>query len=168
MIARELRGSVDEVVISFAQLYDKTVRNLDKAAKEGNFTWKDPSDEWKRGLAAELAATVREFGMQLRVCSQASYVGAGCAEARCVDADRLATIRGRPLSVPEKGNRPECACHQARDIGDYDTCPHGCAYCYAVRDQGLARARYSQHDPESETLFPVPPTAEEDRQANLF
>jgi DNA repair photolyase len=51
-----------------------------------------------------------------------------------------------------KGNRPECACHESRDIGEYDTCPHGCVYCYAVRTRALARRRFQQHDPEGEFL----------------
>ena len=44
-------------------------------------------------------------------------------------------------------------CFASRDIGEYDTCPHGCVYCYAVQNRSLAQARYRQHDPESEFLF---------------
>ena len=51
------------------------------------------------------------------------------------------------------GNRPDCECHESRDIGEYDTCPHGCVYCYAVRNHGAARDRHRDHDPESEFLF---------------
>ncbi len=58
-------------------------------------------------------------------------------------------VKGAPI----KGNRPECACHLSRDIGAYDTCPHGCVYCYAVRNRELALSRYREHDPADEFLY---------------
>jgi DNA repair photolyase len=63
-------------------------------------------------------------------------------------------VAGSPVRAAQKGNRPECACFEARDIGEYDTCPHGCVYCYAVRNRPLAQKRYAQHDPAGEFLFP--------------
>ena len=67
--------------------------------------------------------------------------------ARCIDPARLGL---GPL--PEKGNRPGCACAASRDIGAYDTCPHGCLYCYANASPGAARRRFKTHDPEAEML----------------
>jgi len=106
-------------------------------------------------LARRLAVIAREHGMQLTVCTQPEYVPPGAAEARCADARRLSRLAGIPLlKIPLKGNRPGCACYQSRDIGAYDTCPHGCAYCYAVEHRAAARLRYRAHDPLAETLMP--------------
>jgi DNA repair photolyase len=76
----------------------------------------------------------------------------GVEAARCIDAGRLGDCAGYAITARQKGNRPDCRCAESRDIGDYDTCPHGCVYCYAVRSQALARARYHEHDPNSPSL----------------
>ncbi len=171
-LAKSLEGATDEVVISFAHLYQKTLRNMEKAAKEHGFTWSDPSDEWKKALATELASIASVHRIRLTVCSQPQFIMPGCYEARCVDADRLADVVGSPVKACLKGNRRECGCFESRDIGEYDTCPHGCVYCYAVKNQDLAKTRYKQHDPHGETLFPLGPgdvdASQDDDQLGLF
>ena len=152
-LASALRGAVDEVVVSFVQLYQKTKRNLDAAAAGGEFSWWDPKDAEKRELATQLVAIAADSRIQLSVCSQAAYAVPGSVPSRCVDAARIADVRGTPLRVSTKGNRPDCMCAESRDIGEYDTCPHGCVYCYAVRDPALAARRFRVHDPDSEFLF---------------
>ena len=156
-LGRRLRGATDEVVISFAQMYAKTRRNLTAAAQHNGFEWFDPEPAQKRALVSELTRIAGEFGMQLTVCTQPELVGPGALEARCVDARRLERIGGFKITAAQKGTRPGCACHEARDIGDYDTCPHGCVYCYAVRHRRAALARYRTHDPSAESLLPVLP-----------
>lgn len=153
MLAKALEGTTDEVVISFAQIYKKTKRNMEWAAKEFGFGWEDPADEVKYQLAAELAEIAKGYGMQLSMCSQKEFLAPGVADAHCVDAGRLAEVAKQPIKATLKGNRPNCGCFISRDIGEYDTCPHGCVYCYAVQNRELALQRFRQHDPKSEFLF---------------
>ena len=171
-LAKSLEGATDEVVVSFAHLYRKTLRNMEHAAKEHGFTWSDPDDEWKKSLATELAAAASAHGIRLSICSQPQFIMPGCYEARCVDAERLADVIGRPVNACLKGNRKECGCFESRDIGEYNTCPHGCVYCYAVENQELAKSRYKQHDPMGEALFPLPSDVidprKDDDQLGLF
>lgn len=152
-LAEGLAGAVDEVTISFAHPYRKTRRNLDAAAADAGFAWYDPDADAKRTLATELAAIARDAGMALSVCAQADYVPTGSALARCIDAARLGDIAGATVAAPVKGNRPDCLCHASRDIGAYDTCPHGCRYCYAVNAPEVAKRRFAAHDPAGEFLF---------------
>src|SRR6266508_942827 len=94
-----LEGATDEVVISFAHLYTKTQRNMQRASAERDFSWSDPPDEWKQSLAGELAALAAAHRIQLTVCSQPQFIVSGCAEARCVDASRLTDISGKPVKA---------------------------------------------------------------------
>ncbi len=156
-LAEGLEGATDEVVISFVQLYRKTRRNLNAAARAHRFAWRDPTGEEKRALLSELVARARRHGLRLSLCAQPQYAVPGAAEARCIDAARLSAIASMAIAAPTKGNRPGCRCAESRDIGEYDTCPHGCVYCYAVSSRALARRRHQAHDPANEFL--LAPTA---------
>jgi len=153
-LAEKLEGTTDEAVVSFAQIYKKTLRNMNTAAKNFDFTWNDPSDSEKRELLLRLTAIAKNRGIQLTVCSQKDLVVAGAQEAHCIDAGRLSEIAQKDVRAKMKGNRPDCACFISRDIGTYDTCPHGCVYCYAVMNRDLAQRRYKEHDPQNEYLYP--------------
>lgn len=152
-LARGLKGACDEVVVSFAQIYKKTRRNLDLAALEHGFSWQDPPAEAKRLLIGQLAAIARDQGMKLSVCCQPELAPPGVGLSCCVDALRLQGLAGHEFSFKFKGNRPDCGCAESRDIGVYDSCPHGCAYCYAVTERGGAAKRFKSHDPNGEFLI---------------
>jgi len=152
-LARALSGATDEVVISFLHPYKKTVRQMDNAARRLGFQWRDPPTEKKKSLAAALAQIAKSQNIQLSICAQREYLVPGATDAHCVDAERLSEVAGRKISAGSKGHRKTCGCHESRDIGEYDTCLHGCVYCYAVNDATLAAQRFRDHDPMSEFLF---------------
>ena len=54
----------------------------------------------------------------------------------------------------DAGQRQYCQCMAAKDIGEYNTCPHLCAYCYAnaTKQQALNNWRCHQDNPYSETI----------------
>jgi hypothetical protein len=151
-IAAELTGTVDEVVLSVMHPYQKTRRNLDRAARTHGFAWHDPPDGEKRALLAWLATIAAERGIAPTLCSQPDLLVPGLGEARCIDADRLSDVGQCAVAARESGNRPGCRCALSRDIGAYDTCPHGCVYCYAVSSHSRAVANFRSHDPASERL----------------
>lgn len=60
------------------------------------------------------------------------------------------------VSVHKKdpGQREFCGCMAAKDIGEYNTCPHLCEYCYANTSKEVALANWRLHksNPFSETI----------------
>jgi hypothetical protein len=153
-LAGGLKGATDEVTVSFAHIYKKSARNLAAAAKLGGFAWSDPPASTKRQLIGDLAKIAQAQGMRLTVCSQPELRPEGVAAASCIDPLRLGDIAGHPIRHRLKGNRPDCACAESRDLGAYDSCPQGCVYCYAVGGRAKARARALAHDPSAESLTP--------------
>jgi len=130
-LAAALESATDEVVLSHAHIYRKTSRNLDKAAEATRFRWQDPADEAKRALLTQLA---------------------DIAHARCMDAKRLSDVAGTTIKSRQPGQRPGCLCAEAGDIGRYDTCAQGCAYCYANQCRDAASRSVQAHDQAAETL----------------
>lgn len=154
-LADALAGATDEAVVSFMAPYRKTRRNLDAAAARAEFEWSDPEAGLKHALLGDLAEIASERGVRLTLCSQPELRTEGVEGARCIDAERLSDVAGYRISGRRKGNRPGCLCTESRDIGAYDTCPHGCAYCYAVRSPVTAKRLYRRHDKESDVLQPT-------------
>jgi hypothetical protein len=153
-LAATLRGASDEAVASFVAPYRKTARNLAAALGRAGLAWRDPPADEKRTLVADLAAIADAHGFRLTLCTQPDLAGSALP-ARCIDAARLADLAGRPIAAREKGNRPGCLCAESRDIGAYDSCAQGCAYCYAVAGRAKAQAAVKAHDPAGANLAPA-------------
>lgn len=151
-LSSALAPVVDEVIVSVAQIYRKSARNLRIAADDHGFDWQDPQPAEKRLLLRSLAEIAADRKLRFSVCGQADLAGNDIAEARCIDADRLAAVAERPITGLGKPHRKGCRCHASRDIGAYDTCPHGCVYCYAVISQTRAKQAFTAHDPSAENL----------------
>ena len=153
-LARALAGAVDVVSVAYAlYAFRKTRRNMNRAAGEAGFRWEDPEDKRKREFLIELATLAKKNGITLLLCAQPQYLSPEIQEASCIDARRLSEIAGRPILGEKPGHRgKQCACDYSRDIGAYDTCLHGCAYCYAVTDLQTSKKFYRQYDPTAEWL----------------
>ena len=41
---------------------------------------------------------------------------------------------------------------ESRGLGDYNSCPNGCRYCYATKDHVKALLNYLTHDPNAPLL----------------
>ncbi len=146
-LCRRLQGATNQAVISFLDSYSKIAGWL----RRSGIRW--PELPERQALAARLAQTGADYGITVTACCEA---GLNLPSAHCIDAARLSRIAG-PLSLPpDRGQRPGCGCAASVDIGRYDSCPHGCGYCYANASAALARSHFSQHNPEAPMMWGEP------------
>ncbi len=144
-IAAALAGATEVAIVSFVDMYGKVKRNA--GSLPGGLRPEEPPRAARRALLAELAEEGAEHGIRLLACCEDDLVGGPVGKARCVDPellDRVAPAEGR---LPIRPTREECGCAASRDIGAYDTCPHGCVYCYANASPEAALARFRLRDP---------------------
>jgi hypothetical protein len=156
-LAARLEGMTRRCTISFVDFYGKTERNLAPLEKARGAPYLRPGVEDKRRLAAELGALGAERGMEVLSCCDDSLVGEGVGKSRCVDPEAIGRVAGAPLPpIEARPTRKDCGCVRSVDVGTYDTCAFGCAYCYAVGHPRTARRRIAECDPEDSLLWRPP------------
>lgn len=170
-LGRQVQGYTEKLVISFVDIaaYRKVQQNLQ------GYACRELSDATMRSFARELAAlnTREQWGYALAACGERiDLTEYGIARNACVDADLLVRLcphdttllqfLGRKptkqltlLEMPcpreygktrkDTGQRQFCGCAPSMDIGQYDTCLHQCAYCYATSSTATAHAQYARH-----------------------
>ncbi len=147
--AELLKGRARTCTISFANPYRKVLANMKKYTYH---TFIDLPGEQKRALANRLATIAERFAIQLYACCNDILLSDNVHKASCIDGRRLSLLFGTALDAKPSGTRKECACTKSIDIGAYDTCGHGCVYCYANTDQEKARRAPASIDPAGPAL----------------
>lgn len=156
-IAGELRGYVDKLVFSFADIssYRKVGRNLCEAGI--NYR------EWTEEEMVELSRRLVDLnlGLELATCAEKIDLSEfGISHNRCIDPELICRLSPKLEPIirnykTDKGQRKLCGCIASKDIGAYNTCPHGCAYCYANTSPVSARQNYLMHQqlPDNDSII---------------
>lgn len=148
-LAGILRGAVRQVTVSFMDDYAKIRRRVAALGA------RCPSAGEIPALAAPLAQIARAHGLRIAACAEPfDLSGCGIGRARCVDGELIAAIGGKePKAGPDPNQRPGCGCLASVDIGAYNCCVHGCAYCYANAGEAAAERNRRRHDPRAASLL---------------
>lgn len=150
-MARTLEGYTDQCVISFIDLYEKVRRNFPEA--------REVTGAERLAVGEAFARIGKEHGILVRTCCEGTDLetfGIDCSG--CMTREVFERGTGISLQVPggQHAAREGCGCLLGNDIGAYNTCSHGCVYCYAnYSGEAVCRNRMD-HIADSPLLVGVP------------
>ncbi len=148
-IASRLKGYSLECVFSFIDIYEKVKNNIRDLGVRGCTV------EEANLIAAAFATIAKENGFRLRTCAESVDLARfGIAHGCWIDGSLISDLIGWSIAAKKDPNqRQECGCLESVDIGQYNTCRHGCKYCYANFNPQSVRTLSKQHDPMSPLLI---------------
>lgn len=149
MMTRLLVPYTNKCIISFLDFYKKTKRNMQ------SINVLEPSKDIKILLCQNFHNIASRYGLKIVTCAEAldlSHIG--IHHGKCIDPGLIAHLcNGHILAQKDKNQREECGCIESIDIGSYNTCRHGCLYCYANFSKEAVERQSSSHNPVSPLLF---------------
>ena len=180
-IGDQLKDYTEKLVFSFADIatYKKVQNNLNKE----NVPYREFTPETMDEFAKGLAEINKEWGLELGTCSEKIDLEKyGIVHNKCIDDDLMIELfshdkklmdflgvevlsdplglypeeisKRKKANLKDKGQREDCGCVMSKDIGQYNTCPHECNYCYANTSKEIAKKNYKLHleNPNSERI----------------
>jgi hypothetical protein len=147
-MAEMLAGYTRRCVISFVDLYRKCERNL-LSIPLRKITTNDMLQ-----LTQSIVDIASKHRIEVVTCAEdIDLTSYGVERGKCIDDKLLSELNGRELRLPkDEYQRAECGCVASVDIGAYNTCPHGCLYCYANYSSDTVKRNLSIHNPDSPLL----------------
>lgn len=178
-IGNQLKGYTDKLVFSFAdiQIYKKVQNNL----RNSSIQYQEFDEQTMNEFAVELQRLNEKWHFELATCAeQIPLEKYGIIHNKCIDDDLMIKLfshdkvlmdfLGVKITPPDmfnpngsiekrrnnkdKGQRQYCGCIISKDIGEYNTCPHLCEYCYANASKNIALTNWDLHkqNPYNETI----------------
>jgi len=149
LLSAKLEGYTGQCIISFVDLYRKTLRNM------SGITYLPIDNDMMKTMGERLVQIGQRHGIALKACSeQTDLSSVGIQHASCIDGELISRITGKPVDAKkDKNQRAICGCIESIDIGAYNTCRHGCLYCYANYSDSTVKNNLLKHDPGSPMLI---------------
>lgn len=147
-LAQELNGKFGRCVISFVDEYKKNAKNFRKYGLS-------ELDIFQIEQVAQRFSNIADTN-NFKIFSCAEKVDlsyCGIQHNSCIDQELIENLIGAKLKVQkDKNQRDECGCIESIDIGSYNTCTHGCKYCYANYSEGIVCTNSKNYDANSPLL----------------
>lgn len=147
-MAEALNGYTDKCVISFLDIYAKIRKNME------SLSYYELEESELRSFAKEISRIAEQNHICVGSCAEKiDLEDCGIVHNCCIDKRLIEKLIGCELKVgKDKNQRKECGCVESIDIGTYNTCRNGCAYCYANLGAKNVERNAAKYDPASPLL----------------
>ncbi len=158
-LAWELAGYTERMVISFLDFYGKVQKRLDRLSSSTGIRFQDwlavENLESLHNLASQIPGIAKDNGIQIYTCSEAVDLQKYCIlPGSCIDGTLINETFGlQKRWRKDPCQRKNCQCVTSIDMGVYDTCKLGCAYCYATTNPDRVALIREGHFPDSPALI---------------
>ncbi len=143
-LCRYLAGSINYCVISFVEVYKKVKAQLTHITVLSEVEQED--------FLKRLVSIARTYNIEIKMCgSDTDYSYLNISKSQCIDEKVLESMAIKGFRK-DRYQRETCQCIESVDIGSYDTCMHGCVYCYANSNHTKAIMFNASFDNHSELL----------------
>lgn len=132
-----LKGYVSKIIVSFVDDY-KNVRN-------NHLDYHEPSNE----EYLKLKEAFEKNDMKIVSCMENKYQ-IGDEKDCCISIKYVFERTGKLF---KEWKARDCHCVNMVDVGAYNSCLHGCKYCYANFDSKQIVSNYKMHDVNSSLLI---------------
>lgn len=144
-LAAQLEGATKRVKVSLTDSYRAAKMRLEVLGESGIAYNRKPEEHPEFApMMLALAESANCHGMRMESCAEEIDLRPYEIEpGKCIDDELIQRVFGvKVSSAKDTGQRKACTCAVSKDIGAYDTCPHGCLYCYATSIGSTGRERH--------------------------
>jgi len=148
VLANKLHQYTSKCIISFVDRYKKIESTFNKLGVQ------EINENAKRTVAKKLSEVADSYGLRLTTCAEEiDLTDMGIGHARCIDPVLIEEVLGVKTDCKKDRNqRSACGCAASVDIGAYNTCVHGCIYCYASFSKESVKRNMAKYDVNSPLL----------------
>lgn len=141
----ELDGCVEQIAISFLDLYKNTKKNW-TYLRFRNMTSKEIQK-----LGENFKRIADQYHIEVFTCSEKNILAEyGIKDGACFSQEKVFEMTGKKFP---KWKARDCGCVEMADVGVYNSCRHLCRYCYANYDEKQIQKNMQRHDPNSSLLI---------------
>lgn len=147
-LVSKLYPHTNRCVISFLDTYKKIEKKIHEYQIYSPLDNKQELHE----LLVGINQIVKPYNILIETCSEdIQLLDYNIKQGKCIDDTLIEQITGKRFKKAKKDSnqRACCGCITSIDIGDYNTCLHGCQYCYATYNTEQTKNNFQQHNSQS-------------------